>query len=119
MTENLFTYGTLQLTDVQLETFARTLEGAPDVLIGYRLVQILIEDEAFVIKSGTADHRNLQFTGDASDSVQGMVFKVTKEELEQSDAYEPESYERVLVQLQSGTHAWIYLDKQPPKSTKV
>ena len=119
MTENLFTYGTLQLKDVQLETFGRTLEGNPDVLIGYRLVQIHIEDEAFVVKSGTADHRNLQFTGDASDSVQGMVFKVTKEELESSDAYEPEGYERVLVQLASGTHAWIYLDNKLQKSTST
>lgn len=117
-TENLFTYGTLQLTEVQLETFGRTLQGAPDVLVAYRLVQIEIQDQDFVTKSGTANHRNLQFTGDPNDSVEGIVFKVTKEELENSDAYEPAGYERVLVQLKSGDNAWIYLDKQPPKATK-
>ena len=107
--EKLFTYGTLQLEEVQLDTFGRRLEGQPDVLIGYRLVPITIEDEAFVVKSGTAEHRNLQFTGNALDFVEGTVFSVTIEELEKSDAYEPEGYERVLVPLKSGSNAWIYL----------
>ena len=109
--EKLFTYGTLQLEEVQLATFGRRLEGRPDVLPGYRLVNITIEDEDFVKKSGTAEHRNLQFTGNASDFVEGTVFSVTMKEIEKSDAYEPEGYERVLVQLKSGTNAWIYLNK--------
>ena len=109
--ENLFTYGTLQLKSVQLSTFGRKLEGKPDALVGYRLVIIRIQDEDFVVKSGTADHRNLQFTGNASDLVEGIVFKVTMEELAQSDAYEPEGYERVAVRLKSGVAAWIYLNK--------
>src|SRR5215510_6480649 len=110
--EYLFTYGTLQLEEVQLSTFGRQLDGKPDTLVGYRLVMIKILDEDFVAKSGTADHRNLQFTGDASDLVEGIVFAVTMEELERSDAYEPEGYERVPVQLQSDAIAWIYLDKR-------
>ena len=108
-TENLFTYGTLQLEEVQLATFGRRLEGQPDVLIGYRLAIIKIRDEDFVAQSGSAEHRNLQFTGDKSDFVEGTVFSVTQEELEKSDAYEPDGYERVFVQLKSGTNAWIYL----------
>lgn len=107
--EYLFTYGTLQLEEVQLSTFGRKLEGKPDALVGYRLVMIKIQDEDFVAKSGTADHRNLQFTGNTSDFVEGMVFAVTMEELEQSDAYEPEGYERVPAQCRSGLSAWIYL----------
>ena len=107
--ELLFTYGTLQLEEVQLETFGRRLEGKPDALVGYRLVMITIQDHAFVIKSGTAEHRNLQFTGNSSDIVQGIVFIVTTKELEQADAYEPEGYGRQLVQLRSGTSAWVYL----------
>ena len=107
--ENLFTYGTLQLEDVQLSTFGRKLEGKPDALVGYRLMMIKIKDEDFVAKSGAADHRNLQFTGNASDLVEGIVFAVTMEELKQSDAYEPEGYERVPVQCRSGLSAWIYL----------
>src|SRR5215470_9633653 len=106
--EYLFTYGTLQLEEVQLSTFGRKLGGKPDALVGYRLVSIKILDEDFVAKSGTADHRNLQFTGNASDRVEGVVFEVTLSELEQSDAYEPEGYERVSVQLESGSNAWVY-----------
>ena len=109
--ENLFTYGTLQLEEVQLTTFGRKLEGRRDALIGYRLAMITIEDEEFVAKSGTAEHRNLQFTGNESDSVEGTVFSLTMEELEKSDAYEPEGYERVLVQLKSGANVWIYLNQ--------
>jgi gamma-glutamylcyclotransferase (GGCT)/AIG2-like uncharacterized protein YtfP len=109
-TENLFTYGTLQQEEVQLATFGRHLEGARDALPGYRLVMIRIEDQDFVVKSGTADHRNIQYTGNPSDFVEGIVFRVTKKELEQSDAYEPAGYERVLVQLKSGLKAWVYLN---------
>jgi len=107
--ELLFTYGTLQLEEVQLVTFGRRLEGRRDALPRYRLVMIKIHDEDFVLKSGTADHRNLQFTGDASDLVEGIVFAVTMNELEQSDAYEPEGYTRTQVQLASGATAWLYL----------
>jgi hypothetical protein len=107
--EHLFTYGTLQLKEVQLSTFGRKLDGKPDALVGYRLVMIEIQAEDFVAKSGTAAHRNLQFTGDSSDLVEGIVFAVSMEELEWSDAYEPEGYERVLVPCRSGLKAWIYL----------
>jgi hypothetical protein len=108
-TENLFTYGMLQKEDVQLATFGRTWEGKRDTLAEYRLRTIVIEDPDFVATSGTANHRSVQFTGMPSDSVEGTVFKVTPKELEQADAYEPEGYERVLVQLRSGTSAWLYI----------
>ena len=111
-TENLFSYGTLQQEAVQLATFGRRLEGQPDTLVGYSLRIIRIEDEEFVAKSGAADHRNLEFTGNSSDYVAGTAFSLTKKELEQADAYEPESYERVLVQLRSGLNAWVYLNRQ-------
>jgi Gamma-glutamyl cyclotransferase, AIG2-like len=111
-TENLFSYGTLQLEDVQLETFGRTLHGRRDALPGYKLVMITITEEAFVIKSGTANHRNLEFTGDETDVVEGAVLHVTQNELEQADAYEPAGYERVKVQLRSGTAAWVFIHRQ-------
>ena len=109
--ENLFTYGTLQLEQIQLETFGRKLEGKADALPGYKLVMITITDEEFVIKSGTADHRSLQFTGNSADVVEGVMFRVTKKELEQADAYEPEGYERVTAQLSSGANAWVFVHK--------
>ena len=109
--ENLFSYGTLQLEEVQLETFGRKFENHPEALPGYKIVIITITDEDFVAKSGTANHRNLQFTGNASDVVKGRVLKVTQNELEQADRYEPQGYERVSVQLQSGCNAWVFIYK--------
>jgi len=69
-TEKLFSYGTLQLEEVQLDTFGRKLDSTPDALPGYKLVTVTITDQDFVAKSGKADHRNLQFTGNASDLVE-------------------------------------------------
>ena len=102
-TEILFSYGTLQTPAVQLATFSRRLQGRPDALVGYRLTTIRIEDE---------EHRNLQFTGSTSDYVEGTVFEMTKKELEQADAYEPDGYERVSVKLNSGLDAWVYLNRE-------
>ena len=109
--ENLFSYGTLQLDEVQLETFGRKLNGERDALPEYKLVMITITDQEFVIKSGSAIHRSLQFTGNFVDVVEGVVFKVTRKELEQADAYEPEGYERVRAQLSSGANAWVFVHK--------
>jgi len=111
MTEHLFSYGTLQTEALQLELFGRTLQRRADVLVGYRLQMIEIQDQDFVIKSGTANHRNLQFTGDESDYVEGTALALTDRELDQADAYEPPSYTRVLVKLKSGLSAWVYLDQ--------
>ena len=105
--ENLFSYGTLRQEEVQLSTFGRKLDGQPDTLTGYALKTIEILDPNFAAKNG-AHHRNLEFTGIASDSVEGMVFSVTQPELEQADEYEPAGYERVRVQLKSGLKAWVY-----------
>lgn len=110
--EKLFTYGTLQTEEVQLATFGRLLEGHADVLPGYALKSIEILDEDFVARSGTKIHRNLRFTGDPSDFVEGTVYTVTQQELEQADAYEPDGYKRVLVQLRSGANAWVYLSME-------
>ncbi len=111
-TESLFAYGTLQTKAVQLSLFGRKLEGKEDALPQYRLTMVRIEDKDFVAASGSADHRNLQFTGNSSDFVEGTAFAVTKSELLQADAYEPAGYTRTMVQLRSGVNAWVYLDNR-------
>jgi hypothetical protein len=108
--ERLFSYGTLQTESVQLSTFGRRLSGSRDALVGYRLRMIKIEDQDFVTQSCAEYHRTLEFTGSASDLVEGTVLPVTQQELEQADAYEPDGYERIRVELQSGTEAWLYLN---------
>jgi gamma-glutamylcyclotransferase (GGCT)/AIG2-like uncharacterized protein YtfP len=109
--ENLFSYGTLQKEAVQLATFGRRLEGRLEVLVGYRLTTVRIKDQNVVATTGETHYRNIQFTGIASDVIEGTVFTVTGKELEQADAYEEDAdYKRVLVQLRSGMDAWVYLN---------
>lgn len=108
--EKLFSYGTLQIESVQLAAFGRKLDGKPDALSGYRVELIATNDHEFEIRSGATQHRNLRYTGVASDLVEGMVFQLTKEEIEQADSYEPWDYQRVQVELRSGDTAWVYLN---------
>ena len=108
--ENLFSYGTLQSEAVQLATFGRRLEGKPDRLIGYRITMIPIRNHKLMATTGGTHHRNIQSTGAASDVVEGTVFTVKTQELEQADKYESTAdYERVLVRLESQTKACVYL----------
>src|SRR5216684_293949 len=106
----LFSYGTLQLEAVQIATFGRQLAGTSDALRGFELVMLKIEDQTVVAISGTAHHTMAKFTGRASDVVQGAVFAVTPDEIENADKYEVAAVKRVSVRLQSGVRAWAYVD---------
>jgi Gamma-glutamyl cyclotransferase, AIG2-like len=114
--ELLFAYGTLQLEAVQIATFGRLLTGASDVLLGFELVLLKIEDQAVVAISGKAHHTMAKFTGIASDVVSGMVFAVTSTEIQDADKYEVAALKRVAVVLQSGVRVWAYVDARcaPP-----
>jgi Gamma-glutamyl cyclotransferase, AIG2-like len=109
MEEPLFSYGTLQLTNVQLETFGRILQGQKDSLQGYSLSYIKIEDAAVVEASGLTHHPILIPDGNSRDSIEGTVFLLTPEELRQADEYEADDYQRVRVNLVSGASAWVYV----------
>ena len=109
--ELLFSYGTLQREDVQLANFGRRLDGEPDTLIGYRVITTQVRDKNFAAANG-ATQRTVEFTGSASDKVNGTVFAVSGTELEHSDSYEPTCYERVRIKLDSGIAAWVYLQTQ-------
>ena len=108
-TENLFSYGTLQYERVQIETFGRKLEGKPDTLPAYYLEKIKITDPDVIAKSGEDTHSIIQFSGNPTDQIPGIVFKVTETELLQADKYEVADYKRIQVQLLSGIFAWVYV----------
>jgi hypothetical protein len=74
----------------------------------YALKIIQIQDQSFATKNGS-HQRTLQFTGSASDVVEGVALALTRQELEQADEYEPDDYRRVQIQLRSGLDAWVYL----------
>jgi len=106
--EKLFSYGTLQLPQVQESLFGRILAGAKEQLPGYKVEKLKIKDQGVIEKSGTDMHPILVHTGDPNDVVVGMVFEVTQAELEKADEYEVEDYRRTLATMRSGSQAWIY-----------
>jgi hypothetical protein len=108
--ELLFSYGTLQLEAVQMATFGRRLTGTPDVLSGFAVAELIIEDQTVIAISGKKHHTIARFTGRASDTIAGMVFAVTPEEMQGADTYEVAPCQRVAVVLQSGARAWVYVD---------
>lgn len=107
----LFSYGTLQLERVQLDTFGRILTGKKDSLKNYILSQNKITDPDVIKSSGTDMHPILEFTGNEADFVEGVVFELTKEELEQADGYEVDDYRRTELIFASGVSAYVYLKR--------
>lgn len=106
----LFSYGTLQQSDVQTATFGRLLSGNQDQLLGFSQTMVAIEDPAVVATSGKSHHPIVQMTNNPADQVPGMVFEITVEELAHADAYEVSAYKRVAAKLASGLTAWVYVD---------
>jgi gamma-glutamylcyclotransferase (GGCT)/AIG2-like uncharacterized protein YtfP len=105
----LFSYGTLQQREVQIANYGRELRGEPDVLIGYRLEPLVIDDPDVVELSGKAVHTIARATGDPDDRISGTVFEVSEAELGSTDAYETRAYSRIEVTLGSGRTAFLYV----------
>ena len=110
--ENLFSYGTLQQKNVQLENFERILEGSEDILRKYHLEEIEITDECVLKTSEKKFHPILFFTGNEKDEIKGIVFKITSSELLKADSYEVDDYHRIEVILASGNKSWVYIGKK-------
>ena len=105
----LFSYGTLQLREVQLANYGRQLDGTPDALVGYRLEVLPDRDPNAVRISGTKTHMVARDTGNPADRVPGVVFLLTAEELAATDRYEGRDYAREELTLESGRRALVYV----------
>lgn len=105
----LFSYGTLQLPEVQRANFGRLLEGTADELVGYVLGEIEITDPEVLAESNARFHPIAVATGNAADRIAGVVFSITAEELAAADTYETDDYARVETTLASGLKAWVYV----------
>jgi gamma-glutamylcyclotransferase (GGCT)/AIG2-like uncharacterized protein YtfP len=105
----LFSYGTLQDPAVQRANFGRELEGRAATLPGYAERLLEITDPDVVATSGKTHHPIVVETGEDTDRVPGTVFEVTDEELIAADKYEVGDYHRVLLSLDSGVRAWVYV----------
>jgi hypothetical protein len=108
---NLFSYGTLQKEQVQIETFGRLLQGAKEVLTGYNLKMLEITDPEVLRKSNQKYHPILEFSGNGEDEVEGILFEVTDEEILQADEYEVDDYKRIETVFKSGKNGFIYVGK--------
>lgn len=108
-TEFLFSYGTLQQRQVQLDTFGRELTGHADTLVGYLLAQVRITDPKVLASSGQEYHPILRYSGVPADQVAGTVFAISAAELAAADRYEVDDYQRVATTLLSGQVAWVYV----------
>lgn len=104
----LFSYGTLRQPEVQLATFGRLLDGREAGVVGYRLEWLTITDSAVIATSGS-DRHPLLVPDDLGASVTGTVFTITPDELLAADDYEVDDYARVLVPLDTGETAWVYV----------
>lgn len=108
-TQLLFTYGTLQQADVQLDTFGRLFDGEDDALPGYTVDYAEIEDTRVVDLSGLSVHPIVRETGNPLDKIVGKAVQVTADELDAADEYEVALYRRISVVLASGRSAWVYV----------
>jgi hypothetical protein len=106
--EYLFSYGTLQKDQVQLNLFGRLLPGIRDRLIGYKIVPIDITDEQFLSTGEQKTQLTVRYSNDKNDIIEGTVFGISANELLIADKYEPDNYKRISVKLESGKRAWIY-----------
>jgi gamma-glutamylcyclotransferase (GGCT)/AIG2-like uncharacterized protein YtfP len=106
----LFSYGTLQLDEIQLATFGRRLSGGADAIVGYEPALVAIPDPAIVARLNKTHHNNVVKSANQHRRVQGSAFEVTDAELAQADIYEAEfNYVRITVALASGRTAWVYV----------
>lgn len=110
----LFSYGTLQLPQVQRARFGRELSGAPDALPGFRLDTVHITDPDVIADSGTSEHPVAVHTGKDTDEIPGTVLTLTDTELKAADDYEVDDYQRTKVTLHSGQTAWVYTKTNNP-----
>jgi gamma-glutamylcyclotransferase (GGCT)/AIG2-like uncharacterized protein YtfP len=108
---NLFSYGTLQKGQVQIETFGRILKGEKDTLVGYNIKMVEITYPEVIRKSGQTLHPIIDYTENMNDKVEGVLFEVTIEELLNADSYEVDAYKRIETEFQSGKKGFIYVKK--------
>ena len=108
---NLFSYGTLQKEEVQMETFGRLLNGEKDTLLGYVLKMVEITDREVLRKSGQQFHPIIDFTGNLNDKVEGVLFEISEAEILNADEYEVDDYKRIEIEFQSGKKGFIYVKK--------
>jgi gamma-glutamylcyclotransferase (GGCT)/AIG2-like uncharacterized protein YtfP len=101
--EKLFAYGNLREEEIQETVFGRLLQGVPQTLIGYVVKEIKIEEEY-----GIESYPIITATENREDTISGMVYEASFQELQLADQYEGMHYKRIKVQLESNETVWAF-----------
>ncbi len=96
--EQIFSYGTLLIPEVQQRIIGRFVSGVPDALPGFSKSTIKVDGKTYPIIS------------EGEGTIEGKILSVTSEELAKIDVYES-AYKRAKVVLLSGKEAWVYQSK--------
>ena len=83
---------------MQHRVFGRVVGGVRDALEGFELGAIMIDG---------AEYRALRPGGAAR--IEGLVLRLTDDDLAKADTYETDAYARIEVTLVSGRHAFVYV----------
>jgi gamma-glutamylcyclotransferase (GGCT)/AIG2-like uncharacterized protein YtfP len=113
-TEALFSFGTLQLEQVQRGLFGRAVPTEPDTIVGWTIGELRILDPEVIAMSGKEIHPALLASDDPTATVEGAVLEVTADELAAADHYERVSYHRVSATTVSGRTVWVYVPNDLP-----
>jgi gamma-glutamylcyclotransferase (GGCT)/AIG2-like uncharacterized protein YtfP len=105
--EQFFSYGTLRSKEIQMKVFNRILNGTPDKLSGHKLKDLQIEEEF-----GIEDYHVAVASENPADTIKGVLFTISTEDLAKIDLFESNAYKRIQVTLSSGTVAWIYTENK-------
>ncbi|SIT70540.1 gamma-glutamylcyclotransferase family protein [Microbacterium sp. RU33B] len=105
----VFSYGALQLAELQRAILGRIFSAEDDMLPGFTLDYADMADPRFGELTGTSQHPVLRRTGDPRDKIIGKVYRFTEDELDAADQFEVLMFRREQVTLASGRTAWVYL----------
>lgn len=105
----VFSYGALQIAELQRAILGRVFPPEPDILPGFTADYAEMADPRFAELTGSSVHAVLRRTGDPRDKVIGTVYRFTDDELDAADQFEVLMFRREQVVLASGRRAWVYL----------
>ena len=106
----IFSYGSLQEEAVQLSVYGRVLRGESDALVGWVRTRIDVPKWHKAATQGTTHYANVERSPQSASRVAGTLLELTDVELTASDGYERDAeYVRVMITLESGRRAWVYV----------
>lgn len=107
----LFSYGSLNSKELQLQHYGRIVHGSADILSGYTLYDTKINQYSTSTIKEIIPIKIARKSAEKSAQIEGMVLEITGEELVKTDKLVASDSKRVLVTTDTGTEAWLYIEK--------